>query len=112
MTKPSRVRHESASGASPRVAEPSGTRIGLRALGELAVELAGERDPIPETDLRDGRGEKGIARRLSAELGEARSGQGLEPGGDARVGPMVVRPGGAGAQRQDRAVGERGGSVE
>ena len=81
-------------------------------LGEFAVELAGERDPIPETDLRDGRGKQGIAGWRSADHSEARSGQRLERGCQARVGPKVVRPGDAGAQRQERAVVERDGPVE
>src|ERR1700691_395685 len=97
---------------SPGIAQPCETAVGLPALGQLAVEFPGERNPILETDPRADRGEYGIRSWQSADHREGRSGDRLEPGGHVRARPTVVRPGGAGPQSQARSVIERDGLVE
>jgi len=62
---------------------------GVSGMAIIRAIIAGERDPILETDLRDSRGEQGIARRHSAERDEARSGLRLEPGSDTRPRPPI-----------------------
>jgi hypothetical protein len=47
---------------SPRIAQPSVTRVLLRVPGELAVEPSGERKAVPEIDLRAGEGEHQVPR--------------------------------------------------
>lgn len=59
---------------SPRIAQRSGARVELRALGELAVEFGEQRPVRCEEQLRAGRHQRRVVRDRRTEHREARAG--------------------------------------
>jgi hypothetical protein len=87
---------------SPHVPRCAGAGIGLRAVSELAVETRGNRPTIEEAQLSPSGGKRRIGNGRRAGNGEKRARQRLKEGIEYRRGHPVMRPGGAGVQRQMR----------
>jgi hypothetical protein len=78
------ISQESGSGSEekalclPRVSHRAGAGVGRGVGGELAVELAEQRDPVGEAKLGTGGREGGVLRRRRAVYDKARAGKRLK----------------------------------
>jgi hypothetical protein len=96
----------------PRIAQGARAGVGGGVRGELAVELAEQRNAVGEAIFGAGGGEHGVLRRGGAVDEEARAGKGLECGGKRGIAHPVVRPGEPSAERQHGVGIDRQRAIE
>ena len=82
------------------VPERPGPGVGLGAVGELAVEAGADRPTIEEPQFPAGREQRRVGNRRGAGSGKKRARQRLKEGIENRRGHPVMRPGGAGVERE------------
>src|SRR5262249_24419291 len=89
-----RTRHASRAPGNPlpRVSHGAGAGVGGGLRGELAIELADQRDAAGEAIFRAGGGGRGGLLRRRAVDAEARARERLEHGREGGVADPVVRP--------------------